>query len=120
MARSPNLRLVSGENDHHIAHRQGPARSSTIRWDRVQRKALVGGLGLIALLYISPIKDFIDEHEAVSASRTQVHQLEHANDNLRQQIGDLNRPEAIAQQARRLGMVREGEQAFVVENAPGR
>jgi cell division protein FtsB len=75
-------------------------------------------LGVIVLLYVSPVKHWIQQ------SRTQAHQeqelrgLQRENARLEGRLQTLRAPGAIDREARRLGMVKPGERAFVLE--PGR
>lgn len=94
-------------------------RSSSIRWDRVGRAALLLVLGVIVLLYISPVTHWLEQSETAERQRSELRQLEREREELRQRIADLRGPEAIEREARRLGMVREGERAIMVEGLPG-
>ena len=73
----------------------------TVRWDRLGRMALLGTLGVILLLYISPAKHWIEQSGTASAEKS-----------------ELRDPQAVEREARRLGMVRQGERAYVIENSP--
>ena len=91
---------------------------STIRWDRVGRWALLATLGTIVLLYISPATHWLTQSRTARQHRTELRDLERDNSNIRQQIRSLRRPNALEQDARRLGMVRRGERAYVIEGLP--
>jgi cell division protein FtsB len=90
----------------------GPA----IRWDRVGRYALLAMLGTIVLLYISPAKHWLTQSRTAHEHRTELWDLERQNATVRKRISTLRRPETLEREARRLGMVRRGERAFVIEN----
>ena len=95
-------------------------RRSGIRWDRVGRTALLLVLGVILLLYISPVSHWISQSRTADQDRAELQQLERENAELKRRRETLNRPEAVEQEARRLGMVREGERPLVVQGLPGR
>ena len=97
---------------------RGPAPSGRvggIRWDRVGRLALVAMLGVIVLLYISPVKHWIQQSRdrrapAAAARRARSGRTRGS----RAGSSYLKRPDSIDREARRLGMVKRGERAFVV------
>ena len=87
-----------------------------VRWDRVGRIALVGTLGVILLLYISPAKHWLEQSSAARVAQTELGELERENAELKQRVRTLRDPEALKLEARRLGMVGVGERAYVIEN----
>jgi cell division protein FtsB len=89
---------------------------SGIRWDRVGRLALLATLGIILALYISPVHNWIKQRGTASEHRAEQRELEKGNAELRSKIRTLQRPEAVEREARKLGMVRKGERAFVIQN----
>ena len=91
-----------------------------IRWDRVGRLALLGTLGVIVLLYISPTKHWFEQSGTKSAQREELSRLSAENDGLKQKVRALSNPGTLEQEARRLGMVRRGERSYVIENPPKR
>jgi cell division protein FtsB len=90
----------------------------TVRWDRVGRMALLGTLGVILLLYISPAKHWIEQSGTASAEKAELRELESEHARLARRVKELRDPQAVEREARRLGMVRQGERAYVIENAP--
>jgi cell division protein FtsB len=93
---------------------------SGIRWDRVARTALLGTLGIVLLLYISPLHRWVTQRSLASQENQQLHQLQQENKQLRSNIRRLHDPAALEAQARKLGMVRRGEREYVIGNLPGR
>ena len=91
---------------------------SGIRWDRLGRMALLGVLGVILLLYISPAKHWIEQSGTASAQQEELDALKEENADLEQRAKELRDPAALEREARRLGMVRQGERAYVIENPP--
>ncbi|HET8673909.1 MAG TPA: septum formation initiator family protein [Thermoleophilaceae bacterium] len=99
--------------------RTGGGRSG-IRWDRVARAALLGTLGIVLLLYISPLHRWITQRSLATQETHQLQQLQQQNRELRTNIKRLHNPSALEAEARRLGMVRRGEREYVVSGLPGR
>ena len=97
-----------------------PARTAGIRWDRIGRHALLGVLVVILLLYISPVKHWLEQSRTADEQRAELRDLERENARLEARARELRRPDALEREARKLGMVKQGERAFVVENAPPR
>jgi cell division protein FtsB len=91
-------------------------RRTTIRWDRVGRIALLGTLLMILVLYVSPAKHWIQQSGTASAQRDELRALSAENRDLKRRVRSLRDPGALEREARRLGMVRQGERAYVIEN----
>ena len=94
-------------------------RRSTIRWDRVGRFGLAAVLGVILLLYISPAKHWIEQSRTYDEQHSELRDLTREHHRLERQVRTLSTPGALEREARRLGMVRNGERAYVIENLPG-
>jgi hypothetical protein len=99
--------------------RSGPG-GGGIRWDRVGRLALLGVLGIILILYISPVVHWIEQSRTASHERSQVRSLQAEHDKLQARLRELRRPDAIPREARKLGMVAPGERPYVVQGIPAR
>jgi cell division protein FtsB len=95
-------------------------RRSGIRWDRVGRVALFTTLGVIMLLYVSPALHWIEQRRTAGEQRTGLRELTAENRKLKLRLRELRSPGALEREARRLGMVRQGERAYVIENLPVR
>lgn len=93
---------------------------SGIRWDRVARAALLGTLGIVLLLYISPLHRWLTQRNLAAQETQQLQQLQQQNKELRSNIKRLHDPAALEAQARKLGMVRRGEREYVIDNLPKR
>lgn len=87
-----------------------------IRWDRLGRYALLAVLVAILLAYISPISHWMRQSDTAKHEEAALHELKEENAQLRHRVEDLKRPVALEREARRLGMVKEGERAYVIEN----
>jgi cell division protein FtsB len=93
-------------------------RRSGIRWDRLGRFALLATLVFILLLYISPAKHWIQQSRTAGRQQEELGELTAENRALKRSVRALGNPGALEREARRLGMVREGERAYVIENLP--
>ena len=95
-------------------------RRSVIRWDRVGRYALLGVLGTILLLYVSPARRWITQSGTASHQKAELDELQKEHERLEARVRALKAPGAVEREARRLGMVKLGERAFVIEGTAGR
>jgi cell division protein FtsB len=93
-------------------------RRTSIRWDRLGRLALLGTLLVILLLYLSPAKHWLQQSATAGAQRDELSELNEENRRLKQRVRALRDPGALEREARRLGMVRQGERAYVIEGLP--
>jgi cell division protein FtsB len=100
------------------AARTLPARRTSIRWDRLGRLALLGTLIVILLLYISPAKHWLQQSSTAGAQRQELNDLTRENTHLKQRVHALKDPGALEREARKMGMVRQGERAYVIEDLP--
>lgn len=90
-------------------------RSLGIRWDRLGRWALIGVFALVLYLYIGPALTWISTYEEAGRQREAVAKIKEENERLRERKAALSAPGAIEREARRLGMVKAGERAYIVE-----
>jgi cell division protein FtsB len=95
-----------------------PRRGAAIRWDRVGRLALLGVLIVIVALYISPARHWLQQSSTAGAQRQELDELTKENRQLRQRVRALRDPGALELEARRMGMVRQGERSYVIEKLP--
>jgi cell division protein FtsB len=95
-----------------------PRRRTSIRWDRLGRLALLGTLFVILLLYISPAKHWWEQSRTSNAQEQELEDLTKENRGLKERVRALRDPGALEREARRLGMVRQGERAYVIEGLP--
>ena len=89
-----------------------------IRWDRLGRWALLFVLGLVLYLYIGPTHTWISTWNEARQKREEVATLRAENDRLRAHRDELKRDSALEREARRLGMVKAGERAYIIEGLP--
>jgi cell division protein FtsB len=117
MASATHSRPRRTDARRRLRPRGTPARGG-VRWDRVGRVALLLVLGLILLLYLGPARSFYSTWQESHAKRDRVRRLtaEHAKLTARQR--SLTDPRTLEAEARKLGMVRPTERAFVVSGLP--
>ena len=89
-----------------------------IRWDRIGRWLLLAVLALILYLYISPTTSLVRAWGEAAHQRGAVAELREQNERLRERKAALLSPAKLEQEARRLGMVKAGERAYVVRGLP--
>jgi len=80
--------------------------------------ALLGTLGVILLLYISPAKHWLEQSSTARAQKQELQTLNAENATLKRRLRGLRNPATLESEARRLGMVKEGERSYVIENPP--
>ena len=91
---------------------------SRIRWDRLGRWALIGVFALVLYLYIGPAVSWIETYREAGRQREAVAELRAENQRLRERKNQLTARGALGaleREARRLGMVKKGERAYIVE-----
>jgi cell division protein FtsB len=96
------------------------AARTRIRWDRLGRWALLFVLALVIYLYIGPARSWVSTWREARQKREEVATLRAENDRLRARRADLRRESALEREARRLGMVKAGERAYIIEGLPKR
>ncbi len=79
---------------------------------------LIGMFGVVALLYISPLLSVWSTRGEAARRRADVVRLEREHQRLQRRMKALKSPTALEREARRLGMVRPGERAYVVKGLP--
>lgn len=104
----PRPKLVAGRPDG----------SSPIRWDRIGRALIIGVCLLIAILYIRPLVSIVSARGEAADRRAEVQRLQVVNDRLSKRVEALKSPAALEIEARRLGMVKPGERAYVIKGLP--
>lgn len=92
--------------------------ASGIRWDRVSRVGLLFVLAIILALYVGPARSYISTRHEAAQKRAMVQKLREENVRLKQRARSLRDPAALERDARRLGMVRPGDRAYVVKGLP--
>jgi cell division protein FtsB len=93
-------------------------RRTRIRWDRLGRWALIGVFAFVLYLYVGPAARWVTTYGQAKAKRAEVAALHAENRQLRAKQRALQQPSSLEREARRLGMVRQGERSYVIENLP--
>jgi len=95
-----------------------PGGARGIRWDRVGRMALLFVLFGVVALYISPSIHLVETWQESKQRDSQVTELRRENQTLRARQSALRDPRTLEREARRLGLVKPGERAYVVRGLP--
>jgi GTP1/Obg family GTP-binding protein len=89
-----------------------------VRWDRLGRVALLCVLGALLYLYVSAGISLLSTWQEAKHDSAQLGALERQHSVLESQHAALTRPGTLVTEARRLQMVRPGEQTYVVSGLP--
>jgi cell division protein FtsB len=89
-----------------------------VRWDRLGRVAMLGVLVILACLYLSAGVHLLSTWREARGVRAKVTAMEREHELLQRQHESLGKPGTIEAQARRLGMMKHGEQPYIVSNLP--
>jgi cell division protein FtsB len=89
-----------------------------VRWDRVGRVVMLVVLAALLYLYLSAGASLLAARQQAGDNNAQLAKLERGNVALRAQRAALDRPGTLEVEARPLGMVRPGEQAYVIRGLP--
>jgi len=79
---------------------------------------LLGMLAIVALLYVHPLLSVWSTRGEAARRRADVVELQREHLRLERRLKALQSPFALEREARRLGMVRAGERAYVVSGLP--
>jgi cell division protein FtsB len=94
-----------------VRRRVGPSR---IRWDRLGRTVLVLVLFGVLISYLNPVVNLIDAWRDSKAGEDRLVELEREQASLEEKVEEASSPLTVEREARRLGMIRAGERAYVV------
>lgn len=84
-------------------------RAPVVRW------AAIATLVVVALLYYRPVKSYLETRASLQQRQAEVQELRAKRDDLAHRLEDADTPEALARRARKLGLVKPGEQLFIVK-----
>ncbi len=104
----PRPRLIEGR----------PAGASGIRWDRITRFLVLGVCLLVLLLYVQPLVAIFSTRGEAATRKSELTKLQRENTALTGRVEALKSPAALEREARRLGMVKPGEKAYVIKGLP--
>jgi cell division protein FtsB len=82
----------------------------------VTRKRLLalGGLTLVAVLYWKPLRTYEHTRAVLDRRQAEVAQLRSQQQQLQQRLATVGKGDDLIREARRLGLVKPGEQLFIV------
>lgn len=89
-----------------------------VRWDRAGRIALLVVLVAVVGIYAQRTLAYVSTSAQAAHQQAIVNRLEHQNAALVREQRSLNQPATIVRDARELGMVRPGEQPYVLTGHP--
>ena len=92
--------------------------ATRIRWDRLGRWALIAVFAFVLYLYIGPAVKCVSTYRHAKEKRADVAELKARHAELVQRRRELKAARALEGEARRLGMVKAGEKAYVVGLPP--
>lgn len=84
-------------------------RTPVLRW------AALATLAIVALLYYRPLKSYVETRSSLEQRQAEVRELRAKRDELARRLEEADTPEALARRARKLGLVKPGEQLFIVK-----
>jgi cell division protein FtsB len=97
------------------------SRSSSARRSRPSRSRILlrwlalGVLAFVAFLYYQPMRSYFETRDALDDRATEVRALREEKRSLERRLAAGETPEALAREARRLGLVKPGEQLFIIK-----
>jgi cell division protein FtsB len=91
---------------------------TSIQWQKVGRLALLFTLFVIVLLYIRPVAHWVQQRSTAAHSEADLRDLQRENDRLEARLRQLSGTGAVEREARKMGMVRQGERPYSFD--PGR
>ena len=75
----------------------------------------VGAIVLVGLLYARPLRSYLGTKHQLAQRAGDVKALKAEKRELQHRLAEASTPEALQEQARRLGLVRPGERLFIVK-----
>ena len=85
---------------------------------KLMRWVALGVLLLLGLLYYRPIRAYVHTHHAVEDRAAEVRALGARKRQLDERLAEIRSGATLVRGARRLGLVKPGEQLFIVRGIP--
>ena len=82
------------------------------------RWAALATIAVVALLYYRPVKSYIETRRSLEQNQAEVRDLRAKRNELARRLAEADTPEALARRARKLGLVKPGEQLFIIKGIP--
>jgi hypothetical protein len=114
----PRARAAAGASAYAAAWTRGARAAAGVRWDRVARMAMLCVLVALAYLYLSAGVRMFSTWRQDRSDEAKVAALESEHRALLRRHGQLTQPGTLEAQARALGMMRPGEQPYVLTGLP--
>ena len=84
----------------------------------LRRWVAAGALALVAFLYVSPLRTYLEAREALARRSADVAALAREKQALERRLEAQTSMDSLVRDARRLGLVRPGERLFIVKGIP--
>ena len=84
------------------------------RWRSVRLWLVVGGVVVVAFLYYKPARTYLHTRHTVAQRTAEVQRLRRQHAKLQRLVAASTSDAELAREARRLGLVKPGEQLFIV------
>jgi cell division protein FtsB len=91
------------------------ARRRASRSRIVLRWLALGGVALVAVLYVQPLRTYLDTRSHLMRRQSEVAQLRAQRDGLQKRLALSTSTTSLSLEARRLGYVKPGEHLFIVK-----
>jgi cell division protein FtsB len=98
--------------------RGGAAVAGRVRWDRLGRTAMLCVLAALVYLYLSAGIHMLSTWRQAHRDRAVVASLTLEHNRLVRQHAALSRQSTLEEEARQLGMIKKGEQPYIVSGLP--
>lgn len=72
----------------------------------------------VLVSYLGPARNYLESWRLAKQTRVELQELRTDNDRLRERAKRLRDPNTIELEARRIGMARPGERAYVIRGLP--
>ena len=92
----------------------GPNRPPGSTPINARRIIILGLLTALLLGYVGPVSGYLAQRAELRDESAKLAVLEHNRATLRRQIADLNRADVLEARARSIGLIKQGERAFIV------
>jgi cell division protein FtsB len=87
---------------------------SRVNWDRLGRVALTIVLAAVLFSYLNPVVNFVQSYRGSQDAKARLAQLQQETAQLERRVRSTRDPSELEREARRLGMIRPGERAYVI------
>jgi len=93
--------------------------ASRVNWERAGRIALTLVLAAVLFSYLNPLVNFVQTYRETTSAKAELRSLQAENRRLHDRVQSADQPSVLEREARRQGMVRTGERAYVVRGLRG-